>query len=84
MLGAKREGAMAKKKAETLTITRLVHDLKQRKSWVTMVWDKPPDRHISLEVPYGTSLDDIHKEAEKTVKTFSVEFAATKILSPEK
>ena len=75
---------MGKKKAEALTITRLVHDLKQRKSWVTMVWDKPPDRHISLEVPYGTSLDDLHQEAEKTVKTFSAEFAATKIHSPEK
>jgi hypothetical protein len=82
-LAAKQEDAMAKKKAETLTITRLVHDVKQRKSWVTMVWDKPPDRHISLEVPYGTSLDDLHEEAEKTAKAFSAEFAASKIFAPK-
>lgn len=71
---------MAKgKKPETLTIVRLVHDLKQRKSWVTMVWDKPPDRHIGLEVPYGASLDDLYAETEKAVQKFSSEFAATKI-----
>ena len=68
-------------KPGTLTITRLVHDLKQRKSWVTLVWGQPPDRHIALEVPYGTSLDDLYKETEKTVQKFSTDFAVAKIHS---
>jgi hypothetical protein len=79
MVSGEQVGAMAKPKPESLTITRLVHDLKQRKSWVTMVWDQPPDRHIGLEVPYGTSLDNLYEETERTVKKFSTDFAATKI-----
>jgi hypothetical protein len=79
MLEGKKEGAMAKARPETLTITRLVNDLRHRKSWVTMVWDQPPDRHIGLEAPYGTSLNDLYEKTEKTVKKFSTDFAATKI-----
>jgi hypothetical protein len=48
------------------------------------VWDQPPDRHIGLEVPFGTSLDDLYKETEKTVRRFSTEFATTEIHTLEK
>jgi hypothetical protein len=73
---------MSNRVQDKLTITMLRHDLKEKKSWVTMVWDDPPARHIGLEVPYGTSLDDLHREAMKAVEKFSAEFAVTPVNLP--
>jgi hypothetical protein len=82
---AKRASVRSKgKKPETVTITRLTHDMRLKRSWVTMVWDEPPDRHIGLEVPFGTAVADIHKEAEAAVRKFASEFSVTVVRAASK
>jgi hypothetical protein len=69
---------MATGEPESITIVNLAHDIRQRRSIVTLVWDQP-DKRIALPVPYGTSLDDLYGEAEKAVKAFAAEFASIRI-----
>ena len=54
---------MANEISESITIVSLVHDILHRRSIITLVWDEP-GKSIALPVPYGTSLNDLHPEAE--------------------
>lgn len=56
-----------------LVITHLTHDLGAKKSYVSFVWSDDPGKRLGLEVPYGTGLDDIEREAMKAVRSLSQE-----------
>jgi hypothetical protein len=81
MLGVQQEAAMPAQasKPEAVTIASLAHDLVKRQSIVTLIWGDGSERRIALPVPYGTTLDDIHREAEATVRQFATELAGTPI-----
>jgi hypothetical protein len=57
-------------KPEAVTIASLAHDLMKRQSIVTLIWGDGSERRIALPVPYGTTLHDIHQEAEAAVRQF--------------
>ena len=64
---------------ETVKIASLVHDIATRKSIVTLIWGDGSERRIALPVPYGTSLDQVHREAQTAVRKFAAELAGTAI-----
>jgi hypothetical protein len=66
-------------KSESITIASLVHDVAKRLSIVTLIWGDGSERRIGLPVPFGTSLDDLHREAESAVRQFATELAAIEI-----
>ncbi|GAC1340582.1 MAG: hypothetical protein NVSMB26_28640 [Beijerinckiaceae bacterium] len=70
-------------KSEAITIANLAHDLVKRKSIVTLIWGDGSERRIALPVPYGTTLDHIHIEAEVAVRQFAAELAGTPIKQAE-
>lgn len=73
------EGSMA---ISTITIVGLSHDLAQKKSYVNFVWADDPSKRLGLEVPYGTSLDEIEEAAGKAVADFAREMTECRIRMP--
>jgi hypothetical protein len=55
----------------SVIITGLFHDLTQKRSHVSVVWENDPEKRLGLPVPYGCSLADIQVEAEKAVRELS-------------
>jgi hypothetical protein len=58
-----------------ITVTALHHDLKLKRSTVTVVWDDGSERRLGLWVPFGCTLDNAQAEAEKTVRALATEIA---------
>ena len=68
--------------ATSVTITQVVHDLQARASYVTLVWDGRPEKRLGLPVPYGTKLEDIESETQKTIQAFQSELASLSVKLP--
>jgi hypothetical protein len=56
-----------------LTICSLKHDISRKRSYVGFAWDNDPEKRLSLQVPYGCSLDDLADEATKAVRALAAE-----------
>jgi hypothetical protein len=84
MLGKNQEATMPAQasKPEAVTIASLAHDVAKRKSIVTLIWGDGSERRIALPIPYGTTLDNLHREAEAAVRQFAAELAGTPITAP--
>lgn len=74
---------MTDTKAASATIVGLNHDLKSRRSFVLIEWDDNAEKHFSLPVPFGCSLDDLPRETAKAVRGLSVETASLNIRSAD-
>jgi len=66
---------MATENPPSATIVGLNHDLKGKHSYVVLVWDDVPDKHLSLPVPFGCTLSDLPAEADKALRALSAETA---------
>ncbi|MDW6021949.1 hypothetical protein SAZ10_09260 [Mesorhizobium sp. BAC0120] len=79
MLACGKEAMMAGDTARSATIVGLNHDLRRKRSFVLLEWDDDAEKHLSLPVPFGCSLENLPGEAEKAVREVSAETAALKI-----
>lgn len=68
--------------ASKLIITHLSHDLQAKKSFVTFVWSDDPAKRLGLEVPYGTTLDNVEAIAAAAIAEFTAELAASDLVLP--
>jgi hypothetical protein len=66
---------MSSDKSPSVTVTSLFHDLVNKRSSVSVVWDSEPEKRLNLPVPYRCSLDAIQAEAEKAVRALATEIA---------
>jgi hypothetical protein len=62
-----------------VTVTGLFHDLVNKRSSVSVVWDNEPEKRLSLPVTYGCTLDDVQAEAEKAVRALASEIATISV-----
>jgi hypothetical protein len=67
----------------SVIITGLFHDLALKRSLVSVVWGDDPEKRMSLPVPFGCSLDDVHAEAEKAVRGLSEVTATISVKMPK-
>jgi hypothetical protein len=44
---------------QDLTIVSITHDLTQKRSFVMVLWDKNPDKRLSLPVPFDLRIEDL-------------------------
>jgi hypothetical protein len=68
--------------ASRLIVTHLSHDLQAKKSFVSYVWADDPAKRLGLEVPFGTSLDQVEAEARKALMTLARELEASALALP--
>ncbi|WP_332699261.1 hypothetical protein [Devosia sp.] len=68
--------------ASKLVVTHLSHDLQAKKSFVSFVWSDDPTKRLGLEVPFGTSLDDVEAEAAKAVGSLAAELKDSELVLP--
>jgi len=66
----------------TLTITHLSHDLAAKKSFVSYVWSDDPAKRLGLEVPFGTTLDEVEAEARKALTNLARELDGSVLKFP--
>lgn len=65
-----------------MLLTHLNHDLANHKSYAQFVWPEDPSRRLGVEVPFGTTLADVEREAVAAVRALSAELAAAEIEAP--
>ena len=56
--------------------------LANHKSYAQFVWPEDPSRRLGVEVPFGTTLADVVREAVAAVRALSAELAAAEIEAP--
>jgi hypothetical protein len=61
-------------------ITRLNHDLVHHKRYAKCVSSNDPEKHLNLEVPFGTSLDDAEAQGKAALGALTADLEDT---SPE-
>jgi len=66
----------------TLTITHLSRDLAAKKSFVSYVWSDDPAKRLGLEVPFGTTLDEVEAEARKALTNLARELDGSVLKFP--
>jgi len=66
---------MSSDKSPSVTVTSLFHDLVNKRSSVSVIWDSEPEKRLNLPVPYRCSLDAVQAEAEKAVRALATEIA---------
>jgi hypothetical protein len=64
-----------------LTICSLTHDIARRRSYVGFVWDTDAEKRLSLQVPYGCSLNAVADEAMKAVRELAVELNGISVVT---
>lgn len=57
----------------SVTVAAVTHDLLQKRSIVTLIWDDDPEKRIALPVPFGCDLSTLRDEAEKALRGFAAE-----------
>jgi hypothetical protein len=65
----------------TLLITGLHHDLSQKRSLVTVIWENDPEKRLGLVVPFQCSLENLKAETEKAVLALAKELQSATIQS---
>ena len=69
-----------RREPETVTITQITHDLLKKTSVVGIAWED--ERRLFLQIPYGTTLENVSAEAERALKDHSEEMAKTTLKLP--
>jgi len=65
--------------AKPIVIAGLYHDLVSRRSLVTLAWDGVNDKRLTLNVPFGCTLADLPKEAERALREFASDIATASV-----
>ncbi len=65
--------------ATRLIVTHLSHDLQAKKSFVSYVWADDPSKRLGLEVPFGTSLDQVDAEAKAALDALANELKSAEL-----
>ncbi len=68
--------------ASTLNVTHLSHDLQARRSYVSFVWADDPSKRLGLEVPFGTTLEEVEAAARNALGALSRELDASDLVTP--
>lgn len=68
--------------ANRLIVTHLSHDLQAKKSFVSYVWSDDPSKRLGLEVPFGTTLDDLEPAAKAALSALADELKAAELERP--
>jgi hypothetical protein len=74
---------MPSEKPSSVTVTSLFHDLVNKRSSVSVVWDSEPEKRLNLPVPYRCSLNDVQAEAEKAVRALAAEITVIVVNPPK-
>ena len=51
-----------------VAVVALTHDLVQKRSSVTVVWESEKDKRLVLPVPFGCAIEHARGEAEKAIR----------------
>lgn len=70
--------------ASKLIITHLSHDLQAKKSFVSLLWSDDPSKRLGLEVPFGTTLDEVDVAARQAIATLETELGESKLVLPSR
>ena len=62
-------------------IAAVSHDLSKKRSLVSLTWQNDPEKRLTLDVPFGCSLSDLPREAERALRAFSAELAVVPVIS---
>lgn len=68
--------------ASRLIVTHLSHDLAAKKSFVSYVWADDPSKRLGLEVPFGTSLDQVETAAKAALVALADELKSAELTHP--
>ena len=66
-----------------LIITHLNHDLKQKKSYISVTWSDDANRRLGLEVPHTTTLETAEAAAHEAMKVLIEELGQVEIELPD-
>ncbi|WP_375466367.1 hypothetical protein [uncultured Methylobacterium sp.] len=65
----------------TVTVVALSHDLRRKRSIVSLAWTDDPEKNVALPVPFGCALDQVRDEAEKALRVLSAETASLAVIA---
>jgi hypothetical protein len=71
-----------KKKASTVIVSQVVHDLRARKSYATVIWKDHEEKKLGLPIPFGTKIEDVEVETERAIESFQAEIADLSVKVP--
>lgn len=72
---------MSEGTVSSVTVVALSHDLRRKRSMVSLAWTDDPEKNVVLPVPFGCSLDDVRDEAEKALRALSAETARLTVIA---
>ena len=58
-----------------VVVAGLYHDILNQRSLVTLTWEGVADKRLVLDVPFGCTLSEIPREAEKALRDFASDIA---------
>ena len=70
------------KTGPTVTVTQIIHDLRSRTSYVTVVWNDRQEKKLGLPIPFGTRIEDIAAETARALNAFRDELDSVSIELP--
>lgn len=62
-----------------LKITGLHRDVLRKRSFVTVVWENDPEKHLGLPVPHDCTLDQLKGETEKSLRALTEDLASATV-----
>ena len=65
----------------SVAVVALTHDLVQKRSFVTVVWESEKDKRLVLPVPFGCAIEHARGEAEKAIRDLAVEIGSISVKS---
>jgi len=72
----------AKKDKAKITVAQIIHDLRSRKSYVTVIWKDQEEKKLGLPIPFGTKIEDIEAATHKAIEAFQKELGQVSIKVP--
>ena len=53
-------------------VVALTHDLVQKRSFATVVWENKKDKWLVLPIPFGCAVEDARDDAEKGIRNLEL------------
>lgn len=63
----------------SLVISKLIRDISKKESYVNLVWENYPERHLGLEIPYDCTVENLKSETEKSLRAFAKELESATV-----
>jgi hypothetical protein len=71
-----REVGMLDAPGDNMIVAALHHDLMAKRSFATFLVEASPDKHLVLDLPFGTTLEYLEVEADKALRAFAAQLAS--------